>query len=137
MIPKRAVSPARSAASRANGAKSHGPVSPSGQATSARNSIRHGLRCRTLSLTADSPKFQTHYNCLLTNLIADAPEALNPESHHHLFLLQTLAWATAERDRVWALEDLALETEAARLIPANPNLTPAALQSLAFRSLCD
>jgi hypothetical protein len=84
MIPKRAISPARSAAARANGAKSRGPVSTTGRA-SARNSLRHGLRARTL--TANDPKFETDYNRHLTNRIAEAPEST------HLFVLfQTLAW---------------------------------------------
>src|SRR3954469_6619930 len=48
-----APSPAQSAASRANGARSHGPATPEGKARSAQNGTRHGLRGSTFTVLPD------------------------------------------------------------------------------------
>ena len=47
---KRVTSPAHAAASRANGAKTRGPVTVSGKYNASLNSVRHGLLARFLVL---------------------------------------------------------------------------------------
>ncbi len=48
-----ALSPARAAASRRNGAKSRGPKTPEGKARSARNALKHGLCARQTVVLGD------------------------------------------------------------------------------------
>ena len=48
-------SPKQTKASRENGAKSHGPVTPEGKLHSSRNALKHGLCARRLLLPDESP----------------------------------------------------------------------------------
>ena len=58
--PKAPPSEARQAASRANGAKSRGPVTPEGKARSSKNAVTHGILARSLTLSdGDAELFQT------------------------------------------------------------------------------
>ena len=56
---KKPSSPRRIASSRANGAKSHGPVTPEGKAASSQNARTHGLLARIVTLT---PEDEEIYN---------------------------------------------------------------------------
>jgi hypothetical protein len=58
------ISQARRAAARANGAKSHGPVTPDGKTKSALNAVTHGLTATGLVLTTESKE---KYNALLAS----------------------------------------------------------------------
>ena len=55
LLPKRPTTPARAAASRANGLKSRGPVTPDGKYNSSRNAIRHGILARFLVMNGELP----------------------------------------------------------------------------------
>ncbi len=52
-MPPRLRTPAQRAASRANGAQSHGPITPSGRRSSSRNATKHGLSGAGKSLPPD------------------------------------------------------------------------------------
>ena len=53
-------SPAQAEASRRNGARSAGPVTPVGKARSSQNGVRHGLSGRTFFLLADEDPAEFH-----------------------------------------------------------------------------
>jgi hypothetical protein len=61
------------AASRANGARSRGPVTPDGKDRASRNSIRHGLLARAILLEGES---RERFNQLVQVL----NDALQPET---------------------------------------------------------
>ena len=74
--PKQPVSEARQAASRANGAKSRGPVTPEGKARSSKNAVTHGILARSLTLSdGDAELFQTlHLSYMQRFTPRDQPE---------------------------------------------------------------
>lgn len=89
---------------RANGAKSHGPVTPEGKQISARNSLRHGLLSRSIVLEGEDPAL---FDQLLNNLTLE----LNPQTEVECHLVETLAATRWRQLRVLALEKATLEIE--------------------------
>jgi len=92
------------AASRANGAKSRGPITPEGKRNSNRNNIRHGLVAETVVIDNESlPRFAS----LLASLTAD----LQPQDDTEASLIETMAVARWRQMRLWALEKSGLDYE--------------------------
>jgi hypothetical protein len=117
-------------ASRANGAKSRGPVTPKGKARSSRNAIRHGILSESVVLDAESaPHFLTHLACL--------EDELKPEPGIESSLVHTMAVATWRQIRLWSLEKLQLDCETRKQQLAHADEDGATCTALAFRALSD
>jgi len=94
---KRKLSEKQTAAARANGKNSHGPVTPEGKLRSSRNSTRHGLLARAIVLEGES---RDRFNDLLRQL----NEALKPRTQIEQLLVGKMAASHWRQVRVWNLE---------------------------------
>jgi hypothetical protein len=104
----RPISEAQRAAARANGAKSHGPVTDEGKAKAAMNALRHGLTAATLVLTTeDKPKFDE----LLGSYIDEYQPATQTESD----LVQEITVSKWLQRRCWALQTALLDVTMDRM----------------------
>jgi hypothetical protein len=87
----------KSETARTNGAQSHGPSTPEGRAKSSRNSLRHGLRARSLLLPHESPH---QFQMLLDDYIGQ----FQPEGPVENELVQTMAIARWRLNRILEIE---------------------------------
>src|SRR5712692_4886643 len=87
----------KSDTARANGAKSNGPVTPEGRATSSRNSLRHGLTAKAVVLKGES---QEEFQALLDDHVDQFQPATGVESS----LVQTMAVARWRLNRIAGIE---------------------------------
>ena len=85
------------AASRANGAKTHGPVTPEGKRKSARNSFRHGLLAKAIVFEGESRE-------QFTALLKAFCDELQPQSHIEDLLVQKMAVNQWRQERLWGQE---------------------------------
>src|SRR5690349_1995838 len=92
------TTPAQSAASRANGARSSGPTPPEGKARSARNGTRHGLRGATFALLPDEDP--AAWAALLDGYLA----RLRPADAAELACVERLAACDCREARLLRLE---------------------------------
>ena len=116
----------RSEASRINGAKSRGPVTPAGKARSSRNAITHGLTARDLCLsTEDEAKFNV--------LQAAYFDKFQPQDQVEADLINEMVAAKWRQQRLWNIEtaDLDFGIGSAREQTAGANVPPALLTALA------
>jgi len=97
----------QSEASRQNGAKSHGPVTPEGQAQSSQNALRHGLTASVVVLPHENP---AEFEQLLNNYLQD----FHPSTQSQLDLVETLAAARWRMNRLVSLETRLFEQEMSR-----------------------
>ena len=98
---KRLTSDRRAAASRANGAKSHGPVTARGKYNSSLNSTRHGILSRSLVMNGELPElFQQQYD--------DFMEEHQPRTPTERALVEDMVTAWWRKQRVWGMESAAI-----------------------------
>ena len=109
-------SEAQIAASRANGAKSRGPVTPEGKSISAQNAERHGIFASICTIHGEAPE---HF----TTLIADLYETWTPTDEHERGLVDTMAMALWRRTRIAALESAGINLQLAKTEIQNPQTT--------------
>jgi hypothetical protein len=114
--------------SRANGAKSRGPVTPEGKQASSRNATRHGFLARAVVL--DEERTPAFYD-LLNDLIREH----NAQTETQLNLIETMAMARWRIARLWAIEREVLQTEIDK--PEHASADPTARITKAFRALAD
>src|SRR6202451_3879340 len=94
-------------ASRANGSKSHGPVTPEGKLASSRNAITHGMLSTTIVLKGESTD---RFLWLLTSLL----EEFQPQTPFEESLIENMAVARWRQMRVWGLEKAGIDYEMRR-----------------------
>jgi len=123
--------------SAANSAHAVGPVTPEGKARSSQNAIRHGLLAQSIVLDCEAqPGFNT--------LLADLHGELQPESPIECADVEIMAVAHWRRMRLWCLE-MAQYTHATRIqerandpVANEENLEiPSMHTALAFAALSD
>jgi hypothetical protein len=85
------------AASRANGAKTRGPITPEGKRKSARNSFRHGLLAKAIVFEGES---REQFAALLKAFC----DELQPQSPIEDLLVQKMAVNQWRQERLWGQE---------------------------------
>src|SRR5438105_15372363 len=91
-------------ASRANGAKSHGPITPEGRETSSRNAITHGFTAHTVVLTNESvDRFEQAVDSYAGHF--------QPQDEVEMDLVEELVVAKWRQRRAWSMETATLDHE--------------------------
>ena len=101
------------AASRANGARSRGPVTEPGKRNSARNSVRHGLLAETVVLEAESEE-------RFLDLVNEYMDEFQPSTPTQVALVETMAVARWRQWRVWEAQKTAMDRDMAMQPAAMP-----------------
>jgi hypothetical protein len=104
----------RQIASRANGARSRGPVTPQGKARSADNAIRHGILARCIVIRGESrDAFQELMNSFVLRF--------QPSDEIEMNLVEEMAAAVWRTRRFWAIETRLLD-DAIAAAPPNDSI---------------
>ncbi|MCC6537643.1 MAG: hypothetical protein IT162_08855 [Bryobacterales bacterium] len=105
----------RRAASRANGKKSRGPVTPEGKARSAANSTRHGLA--SANFTAASVCLFNEVKESYEQLYAALFDEHQPATATECLLIEEMAVARWRQQRIWVAESGIIDKEMCDLTP--------------------
>ncbi len=116
-------------ASRANGARSRGPVTAEGKLNSSRNSVKHGLLAETVVL-------ETERSDRFLEILAEVEDELQPETSIEHTLVQKMAVARWRQLRLWGMEKSAMDQQIRKEAEATARAEDIATRgSMAFRSL--
>ena len=124
--PKAPRSAAQIAASRANGAKSKGPVTPEGKAISSQNAARHGVFAQHCTILGESKES-------FAQMMGVFYETWAPVDEHECCLVDTMAMAMWRRTRLISLEASGLSHQIAKsgATSVSPSVQYNALTTLA------
>jgi hypothetical protein len=114
--------------SRANGAKSRGPVTTAGKYNSSRNNLRHGLLAKSAVLEEERSE-------AFSQLLADLAREHNAQTETQLTLVEHMAMARWRIARLWAIERELLQSEIHK--PEHIRLSPTSRVTRAFASLVE
>jgi hypothetical protein len=115
----------RAEINRQNASHSTGPVTPTGKATSAANSTKHGLSGKSSAvLHGEEEAFAKH--------LAGYREAYDPKTTPEEDLVRTLAENFWRLKRAHAMEAAAFEAMIAELEADNPDAHPSAIHAAAY-----
>jgi hypothetical protein len=106
--------------SKANGARSRGPVTEQGKRQSARNGIRHGLLAQTVVLNEeDMDRF--------LDLLEGYRDEYQPRTASQATLVETMAVARWRQLRVWGAQKTEMDRDMAS---QDPSVGPASVRAL-------
>jgi hypothetical protein len=125
------ISDARRAAARANGANSHGPVTPEGKAKSALNAVTHGLTASAIVLTTESKE---KYAALLASYL----EKCDPDGPIENDLVEEMVAAKWQQRRmatmITALMDVTMDRMEREIRDEFENIDNTVRTVLAFKN---
>jgi hypothetical protein len=113
--------------SRANGAKSRGPVTAAGRRNSSRNNLRHGLLAECVVLEDEKTE-------IFDDILADLTREFNPQTEAQRGLVETMAAARWRLFRIWNIER---ETLLSEIEKRDDGKRPESRPAAAFRALAE
>jgi hypothetical protein len=111
-------------ASRLNGAKSHGPVTPEGKAISSKNNLRHGMLAKAILIEGESLD-------LFHQFIQSLEATWQPVGRIEDAFVETMALSQWRQMRLVGMQKAGIENEISR----QPELDPATRAFLAFTTM--
>jgi hypothetical protein len=121
-------SEAQIAASRANGAHSHGPATEEGKAKCGQSNTRHGLLSNTILVTGESAD---EFNRLLNSQIRE----LEPQNEGELMMIEEMVHCKWRQMRIWGITAVGISDEIEGQSETAPELLDRSLPSRAFRAV--
>jgi hypothetical protein len=117
-------------ASRINGAKSHGPVTPEGKQISSQNAVRHGLLGKTIVLEGESSeRFAEHLDAFNRQFL--------PKDELECALVEHMAISRWRQLSVWGLETADISDAVRNFVAAAPENLEEEPAVRAVRALSD